>query len=298
MKKPYWYCIKLGYIILKLSLLHSTFIIEKQPPQVMKTNTRFSSTVRLLVGGKLNVNMTPPQVRVSIISEAQANALLKNDQMSKGEMSGEILNNTGTMEYHQVGCHCFYLYCVCVCVCVCVVGLCGCQILPHTHPAPTFLSIYVTHTTSKFSPQNPHLWVLEKLNLLMYAFIIVYIHFFFFHVVFVVFACQLYIEMMDCCDVLISKLCVLFLQGSRQLSVSFRNMQLRKIKRAEKKGTESVMDEKFSLLFQSQFSVGGGELVFQVSHYIFWIFKCSTMNHEYTSWGVTLILSHEVLDTC
>ncbi|XP_050693053.1 signal transducer and activator of transcription 5B-like isoform X3 [Eriocheir sinensis] len=135
------------------SLVTSTFIIEKQPPQVMKTNTRFSATVRLLVGGKLNVNMTPPQVRVSIISEAQANALLKNDQMSKGEMSGEILNNTGTMEYHQ---------------------------------------------------------------------------------------------------------------GSRQLSVSFRNMQLRKIKRAEKKGTESVMDEKFSLLFQSQFSVGGGELVFQV----------------------------------
>ncbi|XP_042239930.1 signal transducer and activator of transcription 5B-like isoform X2 [Homarus americanus] len=135
------------------SLVTSTFIIEKQPPQVMKTNTRFTATVRLLVGGKLNVNMTPPQVRVSIISEAQANALLKNDQMNKGEQSGEILNNTGTMEYHQT---------------------------------------------------------------------------------------------------------------NRQLSVSFRNMQLRKIKRAEKKGTESVMDEKFSLLFQSQFSVGGGELVFQV----------------------------------
>lgn len=44
-------------------------------------------------------------------------------------------------------------------------------------------------------------------------------------------------------------------------------MQLRKIKRAEKKGTESVMDEKFSLLFQSKFSVGGGELVFQVLCY-------------------------------
>lgn len=41
-------------------------------------------------------------------------------------------------------------------------------------------------------------------------------------------------------------------------------MQLKKIKRAEKKGTESVMDEKFSLLFQSQFNVGGGELTFQV----------------------------------
>lgn len=46
-------------------------------------------------------------------------------------------------------------------------------------------------------------------------------------------------------------------------------MQLKKIKRAEKKGTESVMDEKFSLLFQSQFSVGGGELVFQVSNFVF-----------------------------
>ncbi|XP_015116346.1 signal transducer and activator of transcription 5B [Diachasma alloeum] len=136
------------------SLVTSTFIIEKQPPQVMKTNTRFTSTVRLLVGGKLNVHMTPPQVKVSITSEAQANSLLKNDKMTKsGEASGEILNNTGTMEYHQ---------------------------------------------------------------------------------------------------------------ATRQLSVSFRNMQLKKIKRAEKKGTESVMDEKFSLLFQSQFSVGGGELVFQV----------------------------------
>ena len=27
-----------------------TFVIEKQPPQVMKTNTRFTATVRLLVG--------------------------------------------------------------------------------------------------------------------------------------------------------------------------------------------------------------------------------------------------------
>ncbi|GLV38891.1 Signal-transducer and activator of transcription protein at 92E [Carabus blaptoides fortunei] len=137
------------------SLVTSTFIIEKQPPQVMKTNTRFLSTVRLLVGGKLNVHMTPPQVKVTIISESQANALLKNDKLGGkcGDASGDILNNTGSMEYQQ---------------------------------------------------------------------------------------------------------------ATRQLSVSFRNMQLKKIKRAEKKGTESVMDEKFSLLFQSQFNVGGGELMFQV----------------------------------
>lgn len=45
----------------------STFIIEKQPPQVLKTNTRFAATVRLLVGSKLSVYMTPPQVKVTII---------------------------------------------------------------------------------------------------------------------------------------------------------------------------------------------------------------------------------------
>lgn len=38
-------------------------------------------------------------------------------------------------------------------------------------------------------------------------------------------------------------------------SASFRNMQLKKIKRAEKKGTESVMDEKFALFFYTTTSV-------------------------------------------
>lgn len=37
-------------------------------------------------------------------------------------------------------------------------------------------------------------------------------------------------------------------------------MQLKKIKRAEKKGTESVMDEKFALLFQSKFQTGDMQL--------------------------------------
>lgn len=45
--------------------------------------------------------MTLLKVTVSIISEQQANTLLKNDKMGKGEASGEILNNTGTMEYQK-----------------------------------------------------------------------------------------------------------------------------------------------------------------------------------------------------
>lgn len=63
--------------------LCSTFIIEKQPPQVLKTQTKFSATVRLLVGGKLNVHMNPPQVKATIISEQQAKAILKNENTRK-----------------------------------------------------------------------------------------------------------------------------------------------------------------------------------------------------------------------
>ncbi|XP_078482928.1 STAT-b protein isoform X2 [Ciona intestinalis] len=136
------------------TLVTSTFIIEKQPPQVLKTQTRFGATIRLLVGGKLNVHMNPPTVKASIISENQAKALLKNDSSrSITEMSGEILNPESVMEYHT---------------------------------------------------------------------------------------------------------------QSGILSVNFRNMSLRRIKRSDKRGAESVTEEKFTILFQSRFSVGGNELVFQV----------------------------------
>ncbi|CAG5126270.1 unnamed protein product [Candidula unifasciata] len=137
------------------SLVTSTFVVEQQPPQVLKKDSRFSAAVSLLVGGRLNVHMNPPQVKVTIISEHQANDLLKpkSDFKTKDCSSGEILNNTGTMEYQA---------------------------------------------------------------------------------------------------------------NSGHLGITFRNMQLKKIKRADKKGSESVTEEKFCLLFQSEFSLGGNELVFQV----------------------------------
>ena len=78
-----------GLTMLLDSLVKSSFVIEKQPPQVLKTNTRFSATVRLLVGTKLNVHMSPPVVTVSIISEAQANSLLRTppNKKSRAEYS-------------------------------------------------------------------------------------------------------------------------------------------------------------------------------------------------------------------
>ena len=54
-----------------------------------------------------------------------------------------------------------------------------------------------------------------------------------------------------------------FHQATKQVSVTFRNLQLKKIKRAERKqATESVMDEKFAVLFWSEFQVA--DLRFQV----------------------------------
>uniref|UniRef100_A0A672GSX8 Signal transducer and activator of transcription n=1 Tax=Salarias fasciatus TaxID=181472 RepID=A0A672GSX8_SALFA len=134
------------------ALVTSTFIIEKQPPQVLKTQIKFAATVRLLVGGKLNVHMNPPQVKAVIVSEQQAKALLKNES-THSESSGEILNNNCVMEYHQ---------------------------------------------------------------------------------------------------------------ATGTLSAHFRNMSLKRIKRSDRRGAESVTEEKFTVLFESQFSVGGNELVFHV----------------------------------
>uniref|UniRef100_A0A1L8DG60 Signal transducer and activator of transcription n=1 Tax=Nyssomyia neivai TaxID=330878 RepID=A0A1L8DG60_9DIPT len=137
-------------INLLVKLVTASFVIEEQPPQVMKKQTKFKATVRLLVGSKLNIQMNSPSVKVSIVSEAQAQHVQQSNQYSETLNSGTIMNNSGTLEYQQ---------------------------------------------------------------------------------------------------------------ATNQVSVSFRNMQLEKVKRSEKKGNESVTDEKFALLFQSKFQIGSGELV-------------------------------------
>nr|XP_013119389.1 unnamed protein product [Stomoxys calcitrans] len=124
-------------------LVLSSFIVEKQPPQVMKTNTRFAAGVRWLIGPQLGISVNGPQVECIILSEAQAQRhsaqrTMPDSSNSTPASSGEIVNNIGNLEYNN--------------------------------------------QTGVFS-------------------------------------------------------------------ASFRTMQLKKIKRAEKKGTESVMDEKFALLF-------------------------------------------------
>lgn len=138
------------------SLIQSSFVIEKQPPQVMKTNIRFVATVTLLTGNKFNVDANPPTAYAYIINEHEASQFLENPRPlnldhtrksgSKDSGANEILNNSSTLE------------------------------------------------------QIP----------------------------------------------------------SGQVVANFRNMQLKRIKRTEKKGTESVMDEKFAILFTSTLRILNG----------------------------------------
>ncbi|CAG0900048.1 unnamed protein product [Darwinula stevensoni] len=86
-------------------LVANTFVVCEQPPQVMKTNIRFSASVRHLVGGKLNIHMAAPKVRVDIVNENQARKLHQLAMVQWQEFSGEILNNEGTLEYHQASKH-------------------------------------------------------------------------------------------------------------------------------------------------------------------------------------------------
>lgn len=47
-----------------------------------------------------------------------------------------------------------------------------------------------------------------------------------------------------------------FDSAKNQLSVEFKNMQLRKVKRNDKSGEDKIVDEKFALLFQTKINVG------------------------------------------
>lgn len=57
-----------------------------------------------------------------------------------------------------------------------------------------------------------------------------------------------------------------FSENGANLKCHFNNLQLKKIKRTEKKGAESVKDEKSALLFQSTFQIGDMHL--NVSYFL------------------------------
>jgi hypothetical protein len=91
-----------------LSHTPSTFVIDKQPPFVLRTQTKLMASVRFLVGGKLNVQMNLPEVSVEVVSQEQARHVLASCKAAAAGVDsppipqtvcGEILNNRKVMAY-------------------------------------------------------------------------------------------------------------------------------------------------------------------------------------------------------
>lgn len=64
-------------------LFPSSFLVEKQPPQVLKTQTKFQAGVRFLLGLRfLGTSAKLPMVRADMVTEKQAREL--NQLQSSG----------------------------------------------------------------------------------------------------------------------------------------------------------------------------------------------------------------------
>lgn len=91
-------------IVTNLStVIMRSFIVDKQPPQVMKTQTKFQASVRLLVGSKLNLQLNAPEVTVSILSEKQCKELVAGQTLEEIGTCGDILNEKCVMEKKEGG---------------------------------------------------------------------------------------------------------------------------------------------------------------------------------------------------
>ncbi|GAB1295668.1 Signal transducer and transcription activator 6 [Apodemus speciosus] len=94
------------------TLVTSSFLVEKQPPQVLKTQTKFQAGVRFLLGLRfLGTSAKPPLVRADMVTEKQARELSLAQGPGAGvESTGEIMNNTVPLENSAPGNCCSALF--------------------------------------------------------------------------------------------------------------------------------------------------------------------------------------------
>ncbi|XP_063681087.1 signal transducer and activator of transcription 5A-like [Bolinopsis microptera] len=83
------------------ALMFKCFIIEKQPPQVMKRDTRFSAGVRVIAGERWGFAIKQPSVKVNLVNAEQAQAILNhnNSDVRDVQVCGEVLNGDKVMDY-------------------------------------------------------------------------------------------------------------------------------------------------------------------------------------------------------
>uniref|UniRef100_A0A7N8XC16 Signal transducer and activator of transcription n=1 Tax=Mastacembelus armatus TaxID=205130 RepID=A0A7N8XC16_9TELE len=76
-------------------LIQSSLVVEKQPPQVIKTQSKFSTTVRYLLGEKVAPGK-PVMLKAQIINEIQA----RNLAVVPADNVGELINNSAILEHN------------------------------------------------------------------------------------------------------------------------------------------------------------------------------------------------------
>uniref|UniRef100_A0A6I8NC72 Signal transducer and activator of transcription n=1 Tax=Ornithorhynchus anatinus TaxID=9258 RepID=A0A6I8NC72_ORNAN len=87
-------------------LVTGCFLVERQPPQVLKTQTKFQATVRFLLGARLLGTPTvTPLVRADVVTEKQARELMQAQGAGAPhpESTGEVINHTAPLEHSVPG---------------------------------------------------------------------------------------------------------------------------------------------------------------------------------------------------
>ena len=268
------------------TLILNTFVVEKQPPQVMKTNTRFTSTVRFLSGSKLGVKLNDLLVRVTILSEGNARAIIQRHQemvasswayLDCRQPSGQQVapamlsptrqlqqqlrpvNQARVMQQPMLQPQPY------AALPVETMRQTGVQPTANHHMMQQQLAIPSSQTQQQFfqqqhqpqhfpvqqqQQQNPPMTQMAPYHVAppdeqqmankapFYPQKIINVN-----------------EFESSSEILNNSNSFEDRENTGQIICHFRNMQLKKIKRTEKKGTESVMDEKFVLLFHTEFRI-------------------------------------------
>ncbi|KAL5254826.1 hypothetical protein ACHWQZ_G014308 [Mnemiopsis leidyi] len=91
-------------------LMYKCFIIEKQPPQVLKRDTKFSAAVRIIAGERWGFAIKQPLLKVYLVNAEQAQAILNsNGDVRDVQVCGDVVNGEKVMDYSTqtktVHCH-------------------------------------------------------------------------------------------------------------------------------------------------------------------------------------------------
>ncbi|XP_065184275.1 signal transducer and activator of transcription 5A-like isoform X2 [Sycon ciliatum] len=83
-------------------LMTKSFIVERQPQQVIKTNTRFGASVRMLAGSKLSLHLINMEVEAHIIPTQLARTIIAEpNYVQLPSNRSDLKNTTKVMEYDR-----------------------------------------------------------------------------------------------------------------------------------------------------------------------------------------------------